>query len=347
MAKLATKEIQSNLIKLGEQLGFISRLEYCFPNQKNYYQPRYDVVWLLDVSTLAIDEILMNSLIEDSLLPFAAFEVEGSTTSSKNQLGNVGNLRMSPCYFNFIVVNNAGAGKENDTYRRGIKIVRTIQELMGEKQIFLLDSHLLSNLPELSITNIFIEQKDTKRLTGSGGEIQSLPIATKLVEQLSRTGLQIEHDRTPDYFTYAFHVKKRHLASMNYTVDPVSFAQKEIRSDTTYYYKPKIDIAAGFQISGGFVEFLKEIAVRLRTDSIHFPLLQYLHDKQSITLYYPLLGIEIEMKESKHALGSLMNLANFHQIGWLIAPASMNPYVEAFKAQFGMQHVFIKNSEDL
>ena len=60
-------------------------------------------------------------------LPFAIFEIEGSTTSSKNQVGNVGNLLISPSYYHFMVVDNVGAGKENDTYRRGMKIVRTMQ----------------------------------------------------------------------------------------------------------------------------------------------------------------------------------------------------------------------------
>ncbi|OMP68726.1 hypothetical protein [Domibacillus epiphyticus] len=339
MSKLSTKSIQSELCKIGQELGLHVKQEYSFKKVQGMYAPRYDVVWLLDVSEFAVHEILSTSLIDGQYIPFTAFEIEGSTTSSKNQLGNVGNLKLSPCFFNFLVVDNAAAGKENDTYRRAMKIVRTIQRVMGERPLFLLDACMLENLPKFEKTFSRVNAEKKARLKGSGGEKGSIPVAEKLFYTLGQSNLQIDYDFTPDYFKWAFHLDKKYMPSKQFTFDPVSFEQKDVKQDSQYYYKPKIDIVAGFYIGGGFVDFLKEIALRLKSDAVHFPLLQYALDKQLEELYFPLLGIEIEMKESKHALGGLMNLTNFHQFGWVVAPAEMGPYIETYKHHLGMQNI--------
>ncbi|PLT33475.1 hypothetical protein [Bacillus sp. V5-8f] len=70
------------------------------------------------------------------------------------------------------------------------------------------------------------------------------------------------------------------MPSKHFTYDPVTFQQKEVQKNSQYYYKPKIDMAAGFHIRGGFIDFLIEMSVRLKSDAIHFPLLQYIRDKQ-------------------------------------------------------------------
>ncbi|WP_180954594.1 hypothetical protein [Bacillus sp. V5-8f] len=45
------------------------------------------------------------------------------------------------------------------------------------------------------------------------------------------------------------------------------------------------------------------------------------------------------MKESKRALGGLMNLTNFHHFGWMVALKAMGPYIETYKSHLGMQNV--------
>ncbi|TWT05437.1 hypothetical protein FQV26_13470 [Planococcus sp. CPCC 101016] len=84
MAKQSTKTVQEQLVRLGEDLGFYSLKEYTFKSIINAYAPRYDVVWMLDVEILNLSSVEHLQLIAGKYLPFAAFELEGSTTSSKN-----------------------------------------------------------------------------------------------------------------------------------------------------------------------------------------------------------------------------------------------------------------------
>lgn len=353
LVKQTTKAVQEQLFNLGKDLGFHSLKEYTFSSILNSYAPRYDVVWMLDVGALNLDSLEHIQLIEGKYLPFAAFELEGSTTSSKNQVGNVGNLQLSPCYYNFMVVNNAQAAKENDTYRRGMKIVRTLQRVNGERQLYFIDSSMLKKLPAFLKTSI-VPWKSAEvipsRPKGSGGEVQSILVAEKLLPPLLQTNLEIGFDRKPDYFKWIYHIdqkfqqikvpaKSKYLLKQKFTKSPTPNLQAEVKSAKDYYYIPKIDIAAGFNIEGGFVQFLQFLAQQMGADVIHFPFLQYLLDKQEETIYFPLLGIEIEINESKHALGGLINLANFQYVGWLVSPKAMKPYVETYKHHLGMQNV--------
>lgn len=353
MVKQSTKVVQDQLVRLGEELGFHSLKEYTFVSIMNSYAPRYDVVWMLNVEKLKLNALEHLKLIDGKYLPFAAFELEGSTTSSKNQVGNVGNLQLSPCYYNFMVVNNAQAAKENDTYRRGMKIVRTLQRVNGERQLYFFDSSMLKKLPAFLKTSIVPAGNGEvipSRPKGSGGEVQSILVAEKVLLPLSQTNLEIAFDRKPDYFKWIYHIdqkfqqikvpsKARFLLKQKFTKSPTPHLQAEVKSVKDYYYIPKIDIAAGFNIEGGFVQFLQFLAQRMGADVIHFPFLQYMFDKQEETIYFPLLGIEIEISESKHALGGLINLANFQYVGWLVSPKAMKPYVETYKHHLGMQNV--------
>lgn len=360
MAKLSTKAIQNQLVQLGESLGFRAVIEYQFEQIKGMYSPRYDVVWFLNVEELKINTIPYLNLVDKHFLPFAAFEVEGSTTSSKNQLGNLANLQLSPCYFNFMVVNNAAAAKENDTYRRGIKIVRSMQKIMGERPLFFFDISMLETSDEFertTILNLTPAEIFNGRIKGSGGEKLSIEVAGNLMSSLSKTRLLLENDRSPDYFKWAYHIDQKYqqikapmkadyLLKKRYTKSPELMLNSEVKSARDYYYIPKIDIAAGFNIQGGFVQFLRYLAHQMKDDVVHFPLLQYLLDTNTSTMYFPLLGIEIEIKESKHALGGMMNLANFHYVGWLVSPKNMHSYVETYKYHLGMKNVHHRGVED-
>lgn len=162
------------------------------------------------------------------------------------------------------------------------------------QQLFFLDASMLLELPNFTKTMITTERAIVKRVKGSGGETISLPIAEKILSQLAHTNLTVRLDVVPDYFKIHFFTAKMKLLSTEYTYLPTTFEQKKIKTDTDYYYKPKIDVSAGFSVCGGFIEFLLIIAERLHSDVVHFPLLAYLQEKQIHEIYYPLLGVEIE-----------------------------------------------------
>jgi hypothetical protein len=346
MSKASTVQIQDILVSIGERLGFRAEKEFSF-ELKMPYTPRYDVVWLLDVLELEINHLPGIQLVQKRWLPFSIFEIEGSTTSSKNQVGNVGNLLIAPSYYHFMVVDNAGAGKENDTYRRGMKIVRTMQELLGTQQLFFLDSSMLLELPNFTRTIITTEPATIKRVKGSGGETVSLPIAEKILSQLAHTNLTVRLDVVPDYFKIHFFTSKKKLLSTEYTYSPITFEQKKISTDTEYYYKPKIDVSAGFSVSGGFIDFLYTIAERLQSDVLHFPLLAYLQKKQISDIYFPLLGVEIESGHSKHAIGGLMNASRFHQFGWIVGNEELLNEVKTYQHFFGLRNTSFIAAQDL
>lgn len=337
MSKATTIRIQDTLVSIGEQLGFRAEKEFSFEIQMPY-TPRYDVVWLLDVSALNINHLPGIQLLQKRWLPFSIFEIEGSTTSSKNQVGNIGNLLIAPSYYHFMVVDNEGAGRENDTYRRGMKIVRTMQELLGKQQLFFLDASMLHDLPSFTKTMITTEPDIVERKKGSGGETVSLPIARKILSQLAGTNLTVRLDTIPDYFKIQFATNKKNLLSPEFTYSPSTFEQKKITTDTHYYYKPKLDVSTGFSVSAGFIDFLLVVADRLQSDVVHFALLAYLQENQINTIYYPLLGIEIETVQSKHAIGGLMNASRFHQFGWIVGEEKLLREVETYQYYLGLRN---------
>ncbi|WP_106496272.1 hypothetical protein [Lentibacillus sp. Marseille-P4043] len=228
MSKATTVRIQDTLVSIGEQLGFRAEKEFNFENQMPY-TPRFDVVWLLDVSALGIEHLLGLNLVQQRWLPFSTFEIEGSTTSSKNQIGNVGNSLISPSYYHFMVVDNEGAGKENDTYRRGMKIVRTMQELFGKQHLFFLDSSMLYELPNFTKTMITTEPSAVERMKGSGGETVSLPIARKILSILAGTNLTVDLDVVPDYFKVQFNTTKKTYYQTNILIHLILFNRKKLQ----------------------------------------------------------------------------------------------------------------------
>lgn len=338
MSKLSTINIQTKLVKLGESLGFKAEMEYSF-QRLHAYNPRYDVVWFLDVQSLNIAHLIGIELLDNRWLPIASFEIEGSTTSSKNQVGNIGNLLISSSQFHFIVVANKEAGKENDTYRRGVKIVRTIQELLGNKNIIFLDETMLPEAISTE-TSIVTNPQKIERKKGAGGETISIPIAEKISTLLATTNLAISYDVVSEYFKEQFAAKKLDLTNQQFTVDPTTFERKSITAVSQYYYCPKIDISAGFQLSGGFIEFLKAITINLREDVQIYPFLQAIQSSKVQEIYYPLLGVEIETGDSKHAIGGLVNAGRLHQVGWLVGIDTMLGAFETYQQYFGLKNTY-------
>lgn len=337
MSKSTTVAIQDQLVSLGKNMGLRAEKEYSFKRQIAY-NPRYDVIWFLDVSSLHINELKGMELVDNKWLPLATFEVEGSTTSSKNQVGNVGNIMISPCHYHFMIVINKEAGSEKDTYRRGVKIVRTMQELFGEKNIVFLDASMLPVNIHGKTKILAKEKKQKQRTKGSGGETISLPVAEHIVQLLEKTNLTYNFDFVSPYFKMRFQQMKSSIKDQQFTYDPITFMRKNITSVSQYYYCPKVDISAGFLLSGGFVDFLKVIASNLKDDMNLYPLLRHIIDEKINEFYYPLLGIEIETGNSKHAIGGLMNAGRLHQIGWLVGIETMQHSVETYQHFLGLRN---------
>ena len=151
MPKKPTLEIQEALHKFGEKLGFVSVCEEKLPSRAayDYYAPTYDVVWYLELEKHGFnlnkiekffqnDPVLFNRI---KKLPFAGFEIEGASTSSKNQVGNFANLHGGDFLFGFEVVNNKEANGEADTYRRGLKIKNYFSNTAENRNMFFSTIH--------------------------------------------------------------------------------------------------------------------------------------------------------------------------------------------------------------
>ncbi|WP_336769850.1 nitrilase-related carbon-nitrogen hydrolase [Bacillus bombysepticus] len=346
MAKDSTKSIQKKLTEIGEDLGFYSKKEFTFTNTNSHYSPCYDVVWFLNVTELNIRDLEGIQLYEGRYIPFAAFEIEGSTPSSKYQIGNIGNLLLSPCHYRFMVVDNSNATKEKDTYRRGIKITRTVHENIGDHQTIFIDASMLDNLESFRPTFIHSKNEFIKRDKGSGGETKSKPLNKKVLAELANTNLSVYEDKVPEYFKMLFAIEKHKLFPSTYTVEPIKFEQEPITKDSSYYYKPRIDISAGFKITGGFIDFLKRLAINLKSDVVQYPLLHFIETENLTELYYPLLGIEIETANSKHAIGSLINASKYHQYGWFVGTSEMKHVVDTYQHHLGLRNVVFRDAED-
>lgn len=117
MPKNSTYMLQDAIMQMGVKLGFVASAEFSYPTVTGAYTPRYDVGWFLDLEG-RLDPSPLAALLGKShpwmgylkRLPVAVFEIEGSTTSSKNQIGNFANLFMSPALFRFAVVDNPNCG---------------------------------------------------------------------------------------------------------------------------------------------------------------------------------------------------------------------------------------------
>lgn len=89
------------------------------------------------------------------------------------------------------------------------------------------------------------------------------------------------------------------------------------------------------------------VAERLQSDVVYFPLLAYLPEKEIHKIYYPLLGVEIETGQSKHAIGGLMNASRFHQFGGIVGNEELLHTVETYQYYLGLRNTTFIIAEDL
>ena len=358
MPKKETNEIQNFLLDLGKSLGFSPLKEVSFGIFEEY-DPHYDVVWFLDLKQFDMNQLI--KFIDPvwhkflSRVPIVTFEIEGSNTTSKNQVGNFANLIISPTLFNFVIVNNEGALKENDTYRRGIKIYRTMKEFWGNNNIIFCDWNHIKSLSEIKTTSINITVPDSDKLerSGSGGEIKSAEIYDKLINDLQKIGFCIKQNFTPDIFecVYSYYQNLRNIdcssefdfiLGKTYKFVPDQNDLRTITNIRDYFYLPKIDIALGFNLPKSFNYFLFNLMTAMGRDYCYYPILEFIKHNKHKELFFPFLGIEIETSSSKHMIGGILNASKYFFIGLLIANTNARRQLDTIKKYLGLKNIFIK-----
>ena len=364
MTKSSTTGIIKTLAKIGTDLNFNIKYEYRIPI--GGYQPHYDLVWFLDLTELIDIKILEKFLGKTDILryfqqfPLAVFEIEGSTTTSKNQVGNFANTIISPFYFKFLITDNEGAANENDTYRRGVKILRTYSTLIGNRNTYLFDKSHIQKVKvnkKLSTDIQVVKQGITKK--GSGGESTSTPYIAKIVKSLSRLNLECIRDYKPEVHSYNYSIieelknikgdkKSDFILGKMHIHDPQS---NEIKANTRkedYFYVPKIDLCYGFNLPERFVNFLIQLSTILGSEVINYPLLNYLRVKKEATsVFLPLIGIEVETTNSKHLNGGILNLSTHTFCGILASAKETESHLTTYKNVLGIQNVLFKNISTL
>ena len=368
MPKEKTKNIQSFLVEIGNKLGFESLREYSFSKKRKVdsYDPIYDVVWFLNLSEFNVDILkkyipTTSYYIDLKKIPLATFEIEGSTTTSKNQVGNFVNLLLNPSLFKFVIVNNSGAKEEYDTYRRGIKIQRTFSNFMGEKNIIFCDwSQLKNNNLSLNLSHedkkITFSKLNINNRSAVGGEKGSIDVFNRIITDFSCVGMEIKQNYTPETLYWQYekvklyqsidaNVKFDFLLKKKYVYDPVTKQIKTLKNIKQYFYLPKVDLALGFFLPNSFNIFLKFIAVNMREEVVNFPLLLYILKSKKNKLFFPYLGVEIESNVNKHLNGGLLNCSLFFYLGLIISPARGKSHISTYKNLCGLNNVFHYDKE--
>ena len=373
MAKNETTEIQNRIQKLGESFGFISEIEKRIHGRDNY-TPIYDAVWYLDLekqyNLAGIGELFKCApeiFKRIKRLPFAGFEIEGSNTTSKNQLGNFANLYSGNFLYNFVIVNNNGAKGETDTYRRGVKLKRYFSENAGDKNVFFFDRHHLEqSMPEnnLSMCNALSYNSDNLKERGTyGGETDaSISIYEKIRPLLNNSGLTIEQNYQP----WIYDVKSKIIKEASEGIDPnfgsfyignsfykdpldTTIARAKTKAESLYI--PKLDICMGFNAPKSFTAWLASLADVIGYNEVaHFPILYALQNRKRCKnakdmgkliqdLFVPLIGIEIEAGLNKHSNGGIFNLAKNVYAGVIVTDKSAPSHVDFYKKELGIKNV--------
>jgi hypothetical protein len=366
MSKQTTSDVQNWIVALGKKMGFHSEPEAQFPTLQGKYSPRFDVVWYLDVPpNVLLSELDLfpnndwNSYFKR--IPIASFEIEGSTTTSKNQVGNFANLYMSPTLINFVVVLNSEASNENDTYRRGVKISRTFRHLYGDKNVILVDWSQLYNVNPIGLTRtIFNDIKEySPRNKGSGGEKDSsIAIINSIGKKLSCSSLFVFNDYKPHQLQWAYSqietlqriqcpIDCDIICGKTATWDPSTKDQKSITRSQDWYYIPKLDIIAGFYLPEIFTSFLYCLSHQCEPDSCIYPLLNYIKSNYNEQLFFPFISVEVESGISKHLNGGILNMSAFSFMGLLVSSFEGQRHLQMIQEQLSVRNVFFKDIQSI
>lgn len=369
MSKSKTLQIQDEIQKLGERLGFISKIEEQLHSHE-YYAPKYDVVWELDLekqyNLSDIRKLFMNDvkLFERiKCFPFAGFEIEGSSTTSKNQLGNFANLYSGNFLYNFVIVNNSEANGENDTYRRGVKLKRYFSENSGDKNVFFFDKcHLEQSVDNLIDFDkeLFYDSENLEERGTYGGESESTVMLYEKIRTrfLMNSGLSFKQNYSPWLYDVKYQMAKeasgkilepdfrtedcfRHFyTGQVFYREPLDTKAVRVKKLAESLYVPKLDICGGFNAPKGFTAWLKALADVIGNNGVaHFPILYALQRKMIEDLFVPLIGIEIEANVNKHLNGGIFNMAKNTYAGVVVTKEPALKHVEFYKKELGIKNI--------
>lgn len=362
MPKKETLETQYMIRDLGRKLGFNSYIEEQI-HTKDTYAPIYDVVWYLDLEKY-YDLDKLQKLFEnepewlDKLkkLPFAGFEIEGSTTSSKNQLSNFANLYCGNFIYNFVIVNNESAGNEKDTYRRGVKLKRYFAENSGDKNVFFMDKiHLVHSIEKinkidfdktdlcLNLINENIEERGTY-----GGETKSVPMYDSIRTIIEGTGMIVKQNYQPviDKIRYKILQKAKGVDKYSqfclnqlYYIEPYKMKSKLSTSVRDSFYIPKLDVVLGFNAPKSFQKWMALLADEYKHGIVEYPILYGLKYSIIKELFVPLISIEIESTINKHLNGGIFNMSKNSYVGVLVTYEQAQKHVMYFRQELGLKNV--------
>lgn len=376
MPKQSTKYIQASIAELGEDMGFLVETECggVYGKKaigKEEHAPKFDVVWYWDLETeynmLPLKKLFegeQGALDKITKLPIAGFEIEGSSTTSKNQIGNIANLYYGDFIFKFVIVNNAEAtaGRilEEDTYRRGLKITRYYQHMMGSKNLFFADWTQIERSIDgmsaiLNKKRSAMKEAIRCRSKGSGGETASHATREELVRSLEGTGLIVKEDFKPQFANLEYDMVTD-LLSNTILDNEVAFLLKRkfyrLPNDdkpsstsgvSAAYYIPKLDIACGMTMPVLLVEWMKLIGHELREEIVNYPLLyalKYTNKPSSEEIFIPVVGVEIEASDNKHLIGGCVNLAANTLVGILAAPKTCEKRYRYIIDKCGFRNIY-------
>jgi len=368
MPKDETLAIQKNLVDLGKRMGFISVMEERL-HKNECYAPVYDVVWYLDLDKLfylnGLEELFKNDpdlFNRIKKLPFAGFEIEGASTSSKNQISNFANLYSGNFLFNFVIVNNSQANGENDTYRRGVKISNYFTDNSGDRNLFFLDNeHLLKCMDAISCYDSAIDIVDSNSLQRMtfGGEKASIEMYEQIRQYIDHSGLMIFQNYSTDTAKIKFEMLKEANGRNNknkfsnfflrqaFYKDPYNHEEKISTSAKTSFYIPKLDVVLGFNAPLCFVSWLKILAEVLDNDFAHYPILYGFKRGIIDSLFISLISIEMEFSINKHLNGGIYNMSKNSYIGVLVTKEPSRSHTDFFKRELGIKNVTSYCLEDL
>ena len=357
MPKDSTINIQYMVKELGEKLGFTAVMEErIHPN--NIYAPIYDVVWYLELDKFFNLEPLRqlfdnNTKLYETLkkVPFAGFEIEGSTTSSKNQISNFANLYSGNFLYNFVIVNNEAACNENDTYRRGVKINNYFKMMAGYRNLFFLDKKHLEDASDMCFfgnNQLVFSNCSLGDRAGFGGESRSKTVFNQILANLSNTGLLVKQNWTPDFGKILHKVNSKCSSNDDYTDfvlhkkfynQPFDEHPSIAKNATASYYMPKLDIVLGFNVPESFKDWLKCLGTVLKEQYVDYPILFGLRENILKDLFVPLVSIEIETSINKHMNGGIFNMSKNSYIGVLITEEDANSHLQFFVKELGINNV--------
>lgn len=362
MPKKETLEIQYMIRDLGTKLGFDTYIEEQI-HSKDTYSPIYDVVWYLDLDKYyALDRLKKLFKNEPEWfhrikkLPFAGFEIEGATTSSKNQLSNFANLYGGNFIYNFVIVNNEAAGNEKDTFRRGVKLKRYFAQNAGDKNVFFMDKihlkHTIEKLNSIKFDETDLQLKPVNKNIGKrgtcGGETKSVPMYESIKDIIEGSGMIVEQNYQPVIDKIRYRILKKaggideysqFCLMQQYYSDPYEMDNKLSIKAQDSFYIPKLDVVLGFYAPGGFQKWMTILADEYKYGIVEYPLLYGLKCSLIKELFVPLISIEIESSINKHLNGGLFNMSKNSYVGVLVTNEPAEKHVMYFRQELGLKNV--------